>query len=372
MMEILSLGWGLQSWTIAAMMALDEMPKCDLAIFADTTWEGADTYKFALKWQEWLWNRDVPVLWAYDHSSHGVIHEEWEGTFIPAYSIAHKDGKRGILNRQCTQRWKIDPMRKIIKAAAIATWLPFHSWWRSLEWFRYDTDYGPGEYLDIVGEYSAPKHYFDKARFYWAIERMIDKYGERIPFNANWFVDILTSGYWIDNAKPVSYPRKKLNKVKEKITVDGYIDYVLHPKKVTQLLGITLDEVERMTPSKVKWAEKKYPLIDKGMRRKDCATWLKKAGLPIPPKSACVFCPFTNERRWVERYRQRNGDFGMALYVDKWIRDQRPNHTIYVHEKRKPLLDAVLESPYRFQMNLFGEEDEGIDTINVCGPHCFI
>ena len=32
----LSLGWGVQSWTIAAMAALGELPPIDLAIHADT------------------------------------------------------------------------------------------------------------------------------------------------------------------------------------------------------------------------------------------------------------------------------------------------------------------------------------------------
>ena len=32
----LSLGWGVQSWTIAAMAALEELPPIDLAIHADT------------------------------------------------------------------------------------------------------------------------------------------------------------------------------------------------------------------------------------------------------------------------------------------------------------------------------------------------
>ena len=36
-LRVLSLGWGVQSWTIAAMMALDEMEKVDFAVFADTT-----------------------------------------------------------------------------------------------------------------------------------------------------------------------------------------------------------------------------------------------------------------------------------------------------------------------------------------------
>ena len=36
---VLSLGWGVQSWTIAAMAALGELPRFDAALHADATWD---------------------------------------------------------------------------------------------------------------------------------------------------------------------------------------------------------------------------------------------------------------------------------------------------------------------------------------------
>ena len=39
----LSLGWGIQSTTLAAMMALDEIPRVDYVVHADTTHERAET-----------------------------------------------------------------------------------------------------------------------------------------------------------------------------------------------------------------------------------------------------------------------------------------------------------------------------------------
>lgn len=41
MFRIVSLGWGVQSWTIAAMMALDDLPRAEFLVHADTTWEHA-------------------------------------------------------------------------------------------------------------------------------------------------------------------------------------------------------------------------------------------------------------------------------------------------------------------------------------------
>lgn len=36
-----------------------------------------------------------------------------------------------------------------------------------------------------------------------------------------------------------------------------------------------------------------YPLIDWGWDREDCKEVIRRAGLPVPPKSACYFCPAT-------------------------------------------------------------------------------
>ena len=45
----LSLGWGVQSFTLAAMAALGELPPIDLAIHADTGHEAQGTYDHARK-----------------------------------------------------------------------------------------------------------------------------------------------------------------------------------------------------------------------------------------------------------------------------------------------------------------------------------
>ena len=58
----LSLGWGVQSWTIAAMVALGELPPIDLAIHADTTHEAVGTYAHAAEWTPWLGEHGVKVV----------------------------------------------------------------------------------------------------------------------------------------------------------------------------------------------------------------------------------------------------------------------------------------------------------------------
>jgi hypothetical protein len=53
-LSIMSMGWGVQTWTMAAMMALDELPRADYLIFADTHHEGSATYEFERTWEPWL------------------------------------------------------------------------------------------------------------------------------------------------------------------------------------------------------------------------------------------------------------------------------------------------------------------------------
>ncbi len=61
-MKIISLGWGVQSFTLAAMVALGELEPVDAAVHADTTHESILTYQFAERWTPWLVERGVKVV----------------------------------------------------------------------------------------------------------------------------------------------------------------------------------------------------------------------------------------------------------------------------------------------------------------------
>lgn len=112
-MKTLNIGWGIQSFTLAAMVALGELEPIDAAIHADTTHERESTYSFAAKYTPWLEARGVRVVTVRDAPS-GPI-DTWGGVFIPVFTdTPGKSG--GMLNRQCTGRWKIQPIRKWLQA----------------------------------------------------------------------------------------------------------------------------------------------------------------------------------------------------------------------------------------------------------------
>jgi len=67
---------------------------------------------------------------------------------------------------------------------------------------------------------------------------------------------------------------------------------------IIEYMGIDYDEVRRMKPSMDDYITKEYPLIDNKISRQDCIEIIRKAGMPIPVKSGCFFCPFNNKDRW--------------------------------------------------------------------------
>tara|TARA_R110000744_G_scaffold104022_2_gene199255 strand:+ start:182 stop:985 length:804 start_codon:yes stop_codon:yes gene_type:complete len=114
-LKILSLGWGVQSWTLAAMAALGEIPMPDYAVHADTTHEMAGTYAHAKKWTPWLEEHGVQVVTA---SANDDILGQMTGSapsiHIPAFTT-NLQGDRGQIQRQCTGHWKIVPIRRFIR-----------------------------------------------------------------------------------------------------------------------------------------------------------------------------------------------------------------------------------------------------------------
>lgn len=113
MLKILSLGWGVQSWTIAAMVALGELEPIHAAIHADTYSEKAATYVFIETWQRWLEQHGVRVVTVGDPVQ-AVTTFVTAWTDIPAYTRGNTE-KGGMLRRQCTQRWKIEPIRRFLR-----------------------------------------------------------------------------------------------------------------------------------------------------------------------------------------------------------------------------------------------------------------
>lgn len=63
--------------------------------------------------------------------------------------------------------------------------------------------------------------------------------------------------------------------------------------RVVKLIGYDADEAHRADRATTQTAKYwyRYPLIEWGWGRRDCIAAIERAGLPVPGKSACFFCP---------------------------------------------------------------------------------
>ena len=114
-LTIISLGAGVQSSTMALMSAKGDLPKVDACIFADTMYENSSSYKY-LKYLEAL--LPFPIY----KVSKGNIKEDMlkaRGTtnFVvaPFYTQETITGKKGMIMRQCTNDYKIQPIKQKIR-----------------------------------------------------------------------------------------------------------------------------------------------------------------------------------------------------------------------------------------------------------------
>jgi hypothetical protein len=122
-MKILSLGAGVQSTTIALMSARGELPTLDVAIFADTGSEPAAVYRH-LAWLQTpgLLPFPIHVVKANGGISLGdgilaaMNGQGGRGSHArPPLFVLNPDGSRGMVRRQCTGDYKIDPIEKEVR-----------------------------------------------------------------------------------------------------------------------------------------------------------------------------------------------------------------------------------------------------------------
>jgi len=89
------------------------------------------------------------------------------------------------------------------------------------------------------------------------------------------------------------------------------------------MLGISVDEYHRMRDSSSARIEHVYPLVDRRLTRWQCRDVIERAGLAVPWKSSCWFCPYRSVvSQWalVHRYPDLAG---MASLLEDRINAER-------------------------------------------------
>ncbi len=90
------------------------------------------------------------------------------------------------------------------------------------------------------------------------------------------------------------------------------------------IVGISWDEVERVGNRKLSGYETvEYPLVDRRLTREDCKRIIEGTGLPVPPKSACFFCPFHRPVTWARMRRDEPALFAQSLHLERTLNERR-------------------------------------------------
>lgn len=132
--------------------------------------------------------------------------------------------------------------------------------------------------------------------------------------------------------------------------------------KATALIGISLDEVTRMKPSRTKWVRNQYPLVEMGLRRHDCRKIVWEAGLRPPEKSSCVFCPYHSDEFWRRLQMDHPQEWTRVCDLDEAFRDMSRSgiaRPVYLHRSLIPLRELDFTRQQRLFPDLEDEECEG-------------
>ena len=254
----ISFGGGVQSTAMFLMACLGILkPKPDFAVFADTGWEKEATYKIVEFCKEFGKKYNIPLFVV----KYGDIHKDMlvKSGRIPFFinKGTKENKKKGMFLRSCTERYKINMVRKFSK----------------------------------------------------------------IQYNASF----------------------------------------KNPYKCW--IGISLDEIQRMKPSNVKYQINTYPLVEQKITRDDCKKWLYENFYGIPVQSACIGCPYQSDESWKKLTPE---EFESAckleesLSLDKLGVKNATNEdrNVYLHSSLIPLRERPFESGSN-KTSLFDEECSG-------------
>lgn len=245
MMRILSLGAGVQSSALALLIAVGRVPMVDCAIFADTQGEPAVTYR----WLDWL---EAQLPFPVYRVTAGNMRADIlaDKTKEVRYLLPTFTANGGMGKRQCTNRYKLVPIRRQVRA------------------------------LGATAENPA-----------------------------------------------------------------------------TQLIGISYDEAWRMKPSDTKHTINAWPLVEMEWTRWHCIEFMRDGWGRVPPKSACIYCPYGDN----DRLRALPpAEFAEVVELDDFIRDRggTPGVAQYLRSERKPLREIDLTASGQNEM--FINECEGM------------
>lgn len=175
--------------------------------------------------------------------------------------------------------------------------------------------------------------------------------------------------YSMDNRGTVKHKKQractrsyKLRVIKKAVRKLADIKRGEKSHRVTQWIGISLDEMTRMKTAGEPWWQNRYPLVDLRLTRLLCKDWMKLHGYPEPPRSACKYCGYRSDAEWRDLQLSEPEEFVEAVQFERALQNIRGDGdrcTPYLHPSCKPLDQIDFRSDVeRGQMLLPGWQDE--------------
>lgn len=137
---------------------------------------------------------------------------------------------------------------------------------------------------------------------------------------------------------------------------------------VNQYVGIAYDEIHRLKDSREDFITNLYPLVERRMTRQDCIELIADAGLPVPEKSGCYFCPFNSTERWRQLLHSHPELFTKSIELEensKHFPSQRLTDQVFRERDRVTLRE------YRNRLEL-GTNGAQILEGAACGGECMV
>ena len=133
----------------------------------------------------------------------------------------------------------------------------------------------------------------------------------------------------------------------------------------TTIIGISYDEIQRMRDPAFSWLRNEYPLVDLKMTRQDCLDWCSAHSYELPPRSACIGCPFKSNAEWRALKNTEPVEWADAVDFDNSLRAVNKGSAfkgdLYLHQSAKPLSTVDLRTDAEHGIfSLFDNECEGM------------
>lgn len=139
----------------------------------------------------------------------------------------------------------------------------------------------------------------------------------------------------------------KITPIEKKVReLMGYKPRQVIKGEAAALVGISIDEVSRLSDSRTRWVETCFPLVDARIDRFGCLRIVEEHGLPQPQKSSCVYCPYHSDRFWRNLRDNHPEEWGRACEIDETIRDMSKAgvaRQVFLHRSLIPLAEIQVD-----------------------------